>query len=43
MIVVDGGTIPVDEAATHRYKNFLYRYLGTKKGGNGTEPEQIKP
>lgn len=41
--LVDAGTISAEEAATHRYKNVLYRYLGTKEGGNGTEPKQVKP
>ena len=28
--LVDAGTITPEEALTHRYKNVLYRYLGTK-------------
>ncbi len=35
--LLDAGTITADEAKTHRYKNVLYRYLGTKEGGTGTE------
>ncbi|HUG90702.1 MAG TPA: protein phosphatase 2C domain-containing protein [Planctomycetaceae bacterium] len=39
----DAGTISEKEAATHRYKNVLYRYLGTKEGSSGTEPKKIAP
>ncbi len=35
--LLDAGTITAEEAKTHRYKNVLYRYLGTKEGGTGTE------
>jgi len=31
--LLDAGTISAAEAATHRYRNVLYRYLGTKEGG----------
>jgi serine/threonine protein phosphatase PrpC len=41
--LVDAGTIDRKNAATHRYRNVLYRYLGTKEGGNGTEAKQLKP
>jgi len=41
--LVDAGTISAEEATTHRYKNVLYRYLGTKEGGHSTEPKQIRP
>lgn len=41
--LVKAGTISVEEAATHRYKNVLYRYLGTKEGGTGTEAQAIAP
>jgi protein phosphatase len=30
--LVDAGTLSASEAATHRYRNVLYRYLGTKEG-----------
>ena len=33
----------MEEAASHRYRNVLYRYLGTKEGGAGTETRQIAP
>ena len=37
------GTISEEEAEKHRYKNVLYRYLGTKEGGTGTEAIEIRP
>lgn len=39
----DAGTITEEEAKTHRYKNVLYRYLGTKDGGRGADAKAIKP
>ncbi|HEX6986687.1 MAG TPA: protein phosphatase 2C domain-containing protein [Planctomycetaceae bacterium] len=39
----DAGTITEEEARTHRYKNVLYRYLGTKDGGRGAEVKAVKP
>ena len=33
--LLDAGTIKPEEAETHRYRNVLYRYLGTKEGGTG--------
>jgi PPM family protein phosphatase len=41
--LLDAGTISPEEAATHRYKNVLYRYLGTKEGGHGTDSRTISP
>ncbi len=41
--LIDAKTITQDEAVNHRYKNVLYRYLGTKEGGTGTEPAQLVP
>jgi protein phosphatase len=41
--LLDAGTITIEEAATHRYKNVLYRYLGSKDGGTGTDPKEISP
>lgn len=41
--LIDAGTISVEEAATHRYRNVLYRYLGTREGGTGTNPRQLQP
>lgn len=39
----EAGTLTDEEAANHRYKNVLYRYLGTKEGGTGTDPREIFP
>lgn len=39
----DAGTISPEEAKTHRYRNVLYRYLGTKEGGTGTESTELEP
>ncbi|MBM81124.1 MAG: protein phosphatase [Planctomycetaceae bacterium] len=41
--LVTAGTISPDEAATHRYRNVLYKYLGTKDGGTGTEACEVVP
>lgn len=41
--LVDAGTISPADAANHRYKNVLYRYLGTKEGSTGTNPRRIEP
>lgn len=41
--LVEAGTISPEEAGTHRYKNVLYRYLGTKEGSGGTDPRRIAP
>lgn len=41
--LVDAGTITAEEALTHRYKNVLYRYLGTKDGSAGTQARQLDP
>lgn len=35
--LLDAGTITPEEAARHRYRNVLYRYLGTKEGGSGAK------
>ncbi|QDU40092.1 Serine/threonine phosphatase stp [Maioricimonas rarisocia] len=39
--LLDAGTITAEEAANHRYKNVLYRYLGTKEGGQGTDAQVV--
>ena len=39
----DAGTITEEEAQNHRYKNVLYRYLGTKDGGRGAEAKPLTP
>ena len=41
--LLDAGTLTPEEAVNHRYKNVLYRYLGCKEGGQGTNPRQLKP
>jgi len=41
--LVKAGTISKEEASTHRYKNVLYRYLGSKDGGSGTESQKVQP
>lgn len=43
--LLDAGVITADEARDHRYKNVLYRYLGTKEGGTGVDArrEELQP
>ena len=41
--LLEAGTINEEEAKTHRYRNVLYRYLGTKDGSSGTDASEIKP
>lgn len=41
--LLDAGTISEEEAATHRYRNVLYRYLGSKEGGTGAEAKEVEP
>ena len=41
--LLDAKTISPEEAITHRYRNVLYRYLGSKEGGEGTSPEVFEP
>lgn len=41
--LIDAGTLSPEEAANHRYKNVLYRYLGAKEGGTGTTPKRLEP
>ena len=41
--LVDAGTISAEEAAHHRYRNVLWRYLGTKEGGTKVEPRVVQP
>jgi protein phosphatase len=40
--LLDAGTITEEEAARHRYRNVLYRYLGTKEGGTGANPQVVE-
>jgi protein phosphatase len=39
--LLEAGTITEEEAARHRYRNVLYRYLGTKEGGTGAKAQAI--
>ena len=41
--LLDAGTINEEEAKTHRYRNVLYRYLGTRDGSTGTDAAEIHP
>jgi serine/threonine protein phosphatase PrpC len=41
--LVDAGTISEEEAPTHRYRNVLYRYLGSREGGTGTDAKELAP
>ena len=39
--LLDAGTITKEEAARHRYRNVLYRYLGTREGGTGAKAQPV--
>lgn len=41
--LVAAGTITPEEAENHRYKNVLYRYLGTRDGAAGTDAREVTP
>ncbi|MAT14947.1 MAG: protein phosphatase [Planctomyces sp.] len=41
--LVEAGTIKPEEAATHRFRNVLFRYLGAKEGGDSVELIQKSP
>jgi len=41
--LIDAGTLTPEEAVNHRYRNVLYRYLGSKEGGAGTNPKPVRP
>ncbi|MCA9057037.1 MAG: serine/threonine-protein phosphatase, partial [Planctomycetaceae bacterium] len=41
--LLDAGTINEEEAKTHRYRNVLYRYLGSREGGAGANAAEIVP
>ncbi|MFN7803643.1 MAG: PP2C family protein-serine/threonine phosphatase [Planctomycetaceae bacterium] len=40
--LVDAGTLSASEAANHRYRNVLYRYLGTKEGYLGIKDGNLR-
>jgi PPM family protein phosphatase len=39
--LVEAGTISEEEVSTHRYKNMLYKYLGSKEGSGPVEVKWI--
>lgn len=39
--LLEAGTITEEEAERHRYRNVLYRYLGTKEGGTGAKAQPV--
>ncbi|MGE5194787.1 MAG: PP2C family protein-serine/threonine phosphatase [Deltaproteobacteria bacterium] len=39
--LLEAGTITEEEAERHRYRNVLYRYLGTKEGGSGAKAQPV--
>jgi protein phosphatase len=41
--LVDAKTITPEEAVNHRYRNVLWRYLGTKEGGAKVDPMVLEP
>ncbi len=41
--LLDAGTITPEEAEVHKYKNVLYRYLGTKEGGGSVDAKKLQP
>lgn len=41
--LLEHGTITPEEAVNHKYRNVLYRYLGSKDGGTGTQAKHVKP
>jgi serine/threonine protein phosphatase PrpC len=41
--LLDAGTITPEEAEHHKYRNMLYRYLGCKDGGTGTNAQPHSP
>lgn len=41
--LLDAGTINAEEAKTHRYRNVLYKYLGSRDGAAGGSATEIVP
>lgn len=41
--LLDTGTISPEEAKTHRYRNVLYKYLGSRDGASGATVTEIVP
>ena len=41
--LMDAGTISAEEAKTHRYRNVLYKYLGSRDGATGGIAIEVTP
>ena len=41
--LMDAGTISAEEAKTHRYRNVLYKYLGSRDGATGGIATEVTP
>ena len=41
--LMDAGTISAEEAKTHRYRNVLYKYLGSRDGASGGAAIEVTP
>lgn len=41
--LIEAGTISPEEARTHRYRNVLYRYLGSRDGSSGLNAVELVP
>ena len=41
--LLDAGTISPEEAKTHRYRNVLYKYLGSRDGATGGTAIEVAP
>ena len=41
--LMDAGTISPEEAKTHRYRNVLYKYLGSRDGATGGTAIEVAP
>ena len=40
---MDAGTITAEDAKTHRYRNVLYKYLGSRDGATGGTAVEVTP
>ncbi|HQX48565.1 MAG TPA: protein phosphatase 2C domain-containing protein [Planctomycetaceae bacterium] len=41
--LMDAGTITAEDAKTHRYRNVLYKYLGSRDGASGGATIEVTP
>jgi len=41
--LMDAGTITAEDAKTHRYRNVLYKYLGSRDGATGGTAVEVTP